>query len=568
MHRHELPLNLAGAANFTQEAEELDPVFVVKLLKWQAAVRKQLKKATTIEVRGGKKRSEGDWDLAYMAFVATRKFPDIQPWWSVFGKNPEIWKECGFKNGRPAYSTVRDHFLELEQFAWAFQDAVAAIIQKANKHPEVQGRIGRDVNIDSTEDETHARLVHDCDDHAHCARQAELSKREFAASKKGKTLRRQQASPAKLPVRESSKIAGDKRRDLASEHPHQVDVKLSGLDPAQIVRTVDGQGREITRIRMNGCWYRTLDTAAGIRAYTDGKGKVKRFWHGYYNTKAIDEFTDAPVVVYVSSASKAEYHTYPEILHHVQETIGGNPRSIIGDKGYSIESVFKTNTEQGILTVAPFRAGNKKTRPEYATDQYDEHGIPLCKHCGVEGTFVSFTLTPKPRILYRCSINCPGSQDANGNPKRQSIYCETKWRLLLPTFRTTELYMALRSRIGTKERVHGYWRRRYHVAGDSVDNRVKRNGAGARQLRANAALLIEWLVITWRQGWLGGVKRNHAEPKIIRGTTAKNGLVSYRSSSARAKLLNAAAGGARAGAGGGAAPGAPPPGPPPGTAGP
>jgi hypothetical protein len=555
MKRNELPVRLAGAANFTEEAEDLDPVFIVRLLKSQAHVCQQLIDATTINARGGKKRSKGHWALAYIAFVASRKFPDIQPWWSVVASNKELWRECGFKKGRPPYTTVRNHFIELEQFAWEFQNAVAAIIKKANQHPDVQGLIGRDMHVDSTEDETHARLVHDCADHEQCARRAELSKREQAALRRGRVPRRLQASPARFPTRESSKTAGDLRRELASEHPLEVDVKLSGLDPAKFERGYDDMGREITRIRMNGCWYRTLDTDAGIRAYKGKNGKIRKFWHGYYNTKAICEFVETPTVVYVSSASKAEFHTYDDVLHHIKET-SGTPRSVIADKGYSVERVFKTNTEQGILTVSPFRAGNKATRPEYATDEYDEHGVPLCKHCGCEGTFVSFTVKPKPRILYRCSINCPGSLDANGNPTRQSIYCEKKWRLLLPVFRTSELYLALRQGIGTKERVHGYWRRRYHVAGTDVDNRIKRNGIGARQLRANAALLIEWLVLTYRQGWLGGKKRNHAVPRVIRAEKALDSFRKYRASAARAQAL-------------GLTPvGAPPPGPPPGAAGP
>jgi hypothetical protein len=45
----------------------------------------------------------------------------------------------------------------------------------------------------------------------------------------------------------------------------------------------------IKRVRIDGCWYRTLDPEAGIRAYTGPRG-AKRFWHGHYSGKAIDYF--------------------------------------------------------------------------------------------------------------------------------------------------------------------------------------------------------------------------------------------------------------------------------------
>src|SRR4051812_23449698 len=102
MNRNELLITLPGATNYTQEAEDVDPIFIVRLLKAQPQIMKQLIDGTTVKVQSsGREREEGNWAAAYLGFVACRKFPDIQPWWSVVANNDNFWRECGFKKGRP-----------------------------------------------------------------------------------------------------------------------------------------------------------------------------------------------------------------------------------------------------------------------------------------------------------------------------------------------------------------------------------------------------------------------------------------------------------------------------------
>jgi hypothetical protein len=93
--------------------------------------------------------------------------------------------------------------------------------------------------------------------------------------------------------------------------------------------------RMIKRVRIEGCWYRTLDLAAGIRAYMGPRG-AKRFWHGYYSGKAIDHFT------------------------------GG---------------VFRKCTTSGTAPVFPWRPGGGDFK-RHDKDTHDRHGVPRCKHCG------------------------------------------------------------------------------------------------------------------------------------------------------------------------------------------
>ncbi len=145
--------------------------------------------------------------------------------------------------------------------------------------------------------------------------------------------------------------------------------------------------------------------------------------------------------------------------------------------------------------------------------KYDRHGIPHCKHCGLEAVFHRFQHdsgpNKEPRLWFRCSK--PGAPDCEGV---QSIFCKENWRLLLPLWRTSAAYQVLRARHDHYEHGHHRWRERYGVAGDSRADRPKRRGLGVQQLRSSAALSIEWLTICHRQGWLGGTPIN-AHPEVV-----------------------------------------------------
>lgn len=75
-------------------------------------------------------------------------------------------------------------------------------------------------------------------------------------------------------------------------------------------------------------------------------------------------------------------------------------------------------------------------------------------------------------------------------------------RMLLPLWRDTPTYLALRNSHDRYERVHHHWRVRWRSGSDDHSLRPKRRGRHNQQLRANAALLIEWLMINWRENWL------------------------------------------------------------------
>ena len=68
--------------------------------------------------------------------------------------------------------------------------------------------------------------------------------------------------------------------------------------------------------------------------------------------------------------------------------------------------------------------------------------------------------------------------------------------------------MELRATHGEYEAVHDYWRDRYKVGPASLGQRPKRRGRDWQQLRASAALFVEWLRICSREGWLGEERTN------------------------------------------------------------
>lgn len=122
---------------------------------------------------------------------------------------------------------------------------------------------------------------------------------------------------------------------------------------------------------------------------------------------------------------------------------------------------------------------------------------------------------PTPRLWYRCT-------DGTATPKcgrTQSISCSADWRLLLPLWRDTETYLALSSAHQRYERVHHHWRSRYRVGSGDHKLRPKRRGIACQQLRANAALVAEWLLILWREGWLGSARRNKCAPTTADAAT-------------------------------------------------
>ena len=148
--------------------------------------------------------------------------------------------------------------------------------------------------------------------------------------------------------------------------------------------------------------------------------------------------------------------------------------------------------------------------------------IPRCKHCGGGTQFVRFTAVTngkrKPRLWARCKTpmtdNAPPRSSRSTAPKTgrrrgtetvqptttTASCCHSGGQPALP--RPARAAHQLPAR-----RVHDRFRTRYGVAPDSKVTRPKRRGAAWQQLRSNAALIADWLIVCARQGWLRSGRR-------------------------------------------------------------
>ncbi len=185
------------------------------------------------------------------------------------------------------------------------------------------------------------------------------------------------------------------------------------------------------------------------------------------------------------------------------DAIGSIPVTVVADRGLSLERIFELNTRKGIASVILWRkSANRMTRED--TDEIDRHGVPRCKHCGGPSRRVRFNHLPYPCIWFHCEMPL-----TDGCERDQRIACSNDWKRLLPVWRTQETYFALRETHGNFERVHRIWRDRYRVGAATHEMRPKRRGIDWQQLRANSALLVEWLRILSRHGWTGSARGNY-----------------------------------------------------------
>jgi hypothetical protein len=450
--RYQPPERLLGATDYSKRADLRGSLNTVRLVKQQAWASDALRVACNLEVNHGRKREPGRWELAAVAFVASRQV-DLQPWWDE--STDELWRECGF-DAKPPYNRVWERLRELgENCDEAFLDAAALVIQRCRAHDP---RVLAHVHVDFTEDETHAALVHDCQPGEECRRE------EDDDDEKGSPGETAYAPPLRL-ERASTARARRQREEWNEDDPDLSEESARKAEP-QEVADVARDGRIVKRVRVGGCWYLTRDTEAGTRAYTRN-GKVNRFWHGYYSGKMVCNLTSG-VIPSVDPANKQEYDLFPALLDRVCAMAGTAPQTVIGDRGFSVEKCFRYVTRKGIAPVFPMRKyKNQRGRPDKLT--HDRHGVMRCKHCGGEMKQKRFAVeNGTPYLWFKCvapyDAKCEGEQ---------RIRCETDWRSLIPLSRLEPLYQELKATHWQYEGVHDYWRDRYRVAADSLAMRPK-----------------------------------------------------------------------------------------------
>jgi hypothetical protein len=532
--RYDAPAQLPGATAFSQDGTIRSALWLIETVQAHAWLSAAVE-AVVPERNWGRRRNPGSWPLMFLAFALSDSV-DVQPWYDK--SDESLWLAAGFLC-KPPYKTVYERFVDLESRAGALDEVAGLLIRAARARDP---RVGAYLHVDSTEAETHAAFVHDCTVEEGCPWAIEEARRgERRSARRPRTSFEDRTAAEAVAETEPEGAALEELDALAAgDNPStSADADASvpqGVKPAErpdrvptLVPRADRQskgagppsdeleigkaervviGPETIRVRVGGHWYRSLDTTAGVRAYNGRRRSTVRFWHGFYNMKMTDHYTGAPVAIGLYSASRQEHLCYEDMLDRAERNIGTRPLAVVGDRGYSVRSVFETNTQRGIASVFPWR---KHHENESRADNYvyDRHGIPRCKYCGAATEFVRFAHEPYPRLWVRCLT---AKTEACREP--QTHACSKDWRALLPLWRDDPVYMELRATHGLYESVHDYWRDRYKVGPSGLGQRPKRRGIEWQQLRASAALVVEWLRISYREGWLdGGERRNQGQAK-------------------------------------------------------
>ena len=446
----------------------------------------------------------GDWAILFLAFVISR-IPDIEPWYQRVCKDTALWTACDFERV-PSYRLVHLRFTEMASESAAFERAAAVLIQKAHAQ---DNRVGAWWHLDASEAETHAASRHDCTTYDNCPT-AKTGRRNPRMQRVGTpTAKATRQLLATMPV---------------EEQPRSISVE--GLSVIPVGASVIDHERKGRRFTSGGHWWFTRDFTAGLRAYSRGTRVIKA-WEGYLHQEVIDHFTHAPLASHLIPADRQEHGAYQEVFERARANLGALPKLVAGDAGYSVEHVFQFNSNLGVGSVFPFRRHRTaESDHRQPTDTYDEHGIPKCRHCGGESEFVRFAVTKntnKGRIWFRCRL--PQSQRCQSE---QSIFCDQAPRHLLPVWRTEDAYAAMRVSHQSYEHKHRDLRIQYLLAPDCLAPRPKRPGIEWQQLRACAAVLIEWLRVFQRGGW-GGKPPVVGPPRKTSGGDMVERLIQIRS---------------------------------------
>lgn len=504
---HELPETLPGATEFTDDPNFGDPAWILTELQRHPDILEPLIEATTCGSRFGRRRLPGKWALVQLAFTLSGQV-DVEAFCNSY-RSSSIWTIAGFPNGMPTPQTVWNRLTELEDCADAFVEAANKLIRRCVAH---EPQIADYVWTDGTGFETHARLEHHCTDRARCK----------AAGGK----------PAKFLKRATEDLVKESRHAETAE-PEPATRNPGNTLAASAAPSSPGRHRKRRRpyryFEIGGHTYRTLDPDAGARRY-DRDTAADRVWFGGIEQAAVSYFVGAPLALNLFPANNQEFTEWPELLSRIERATGRKPKAVSFDRGYSIKEVFEHNTRAGIATVAPWRKPRHDVdREQMDSEQFDRHGVPRCQHCGAPGDFESaglgyYKAKRQPRIRFRCMLRV--TPECSGT---QSIACSAEWRLLVPLSRRSAVYHALSARNKNYERTFRHWRSRYLVAGNGVDARPKRPGLAWANLRASAALLLEWFRIALRHGWIGSHRhRNRQSPRRISSHNRERNLLSFR----------------------------------------
>jgi hypothetical protein len=495
--RWDPPEALPGTGMFSGYRELKGEVMIVKMLRSLPWLYRPLRDAVRAlgDGKSGPSRMDGCWACIIFAWVDSGE-ADVQPW--LAETTPELWQACGFSS-EPSYTTAQRRIVEAETVKEAFAETLHRLVQYCRKR---EPRIGHAVAIDATMAESNARL-HKVTGSSVPTRIGELP---LLAS-------------ARMPTQTVDEIRRASNVEPPDVGPLEVGDYIDVTPDISI--GVLGQKRVF---QLKSGIYATRDPDAGVRAYIRGK-RLLKWWHGYLLSQGIDHFSGLPLEAHGFRADINEHTQYPQVVEKAERTLGKTPYFVTTDKGMSIWSCFDWSVQRGITLVAPYRQfGGKAPAKAQATLDFDEHGIPFCRHCKGGTDQVDFFVKPPksrngaPRPVLRVRCAAPDRKECEGV---QEWNCRRDPTRLLPVWRTNPAYTEARLRHSTLERAHTEARSRANAKPRHFETRSKRISLDLAVMRMNVYAIISWIRAGVINGWLGTPAMN---PELEQATERQRQL--------------------------------------------
>ena len=550
---------LVGATEFTDDPQLQDPVFIVRTLKRFPQLHDPLVADTTrpASTLGGRPRLEGSWALVYVVMTVLGAV-DLEKFWAR-NQSATFWQECGFDRC-PAWGTFYERIVELETGDWNIGDAIldpaadrrrigglppsrqpdivadgtedqaadelalpqavgawriferaaAFLIQRARSR---DSRVGAHWMTDGTSYHSHARLVHCCPDPDLCRRRRQ----------------RRNGSLARVP-KIVERAADDLVKDIhheetAGPEPHPDDAAVGALRqlaPGDEWDELIAADPHHKYVWIGDHLYCTRDTTAGLCMYGGDRGRRrKKVWIGGHELFSVDVFTGGVLAFNGLPADVREHEGWLTLMRRAHANSGTWPGCVSGDAGQGIKAVIEFNTRHGIHSALPWRKDpSGRLARDFECARFDRHGIPRCQVCGgpghLDGRGLGFAKDDgrgNPIIRFRCLTMWGG--EACDQAGVQHINCSENWKMLLPLPRTDSQHHIMRQlhSSGAEGPFH-HWRQRYEALGKTYSTRPKRRlSRHAQELRTACAMLVDWLRICLRHGWIGTHnRRNERQP--------------------------------------------------------
>lgn len=424
----------------------------------------------------------GDFFIVFLTFTLSTHV-DVMPFYTSV--SDETWRRWGYA-GRPSYDTVRRQFIAMEEH-W---DEVRAITDLVIAHASArEDRICQLVHFDGTPKMTSAPLYHVCEE-GECPTGragegmrdwARSSRRRLRRSNREDTLTPNEASAAKHASQEPEEWVEDVDdpnlvEDLADLREGKLDYEDLGDG---YVRFKSGTGHV----------YETRARWSSMRHYVGGKdGKT---WFGGLQAKVIDHFTGAVLAVADVPAHVNESRLFKPMMRHVMQVTGRAPLLVTTDSAHWFSEPSTWLAQYGSQHVGGHREDH--LWPE----GFDDTAHGRCEHCGGPAPHQWYEDSEYPVNILGCStMATPECREAFRRAVSEAP------RILGPIPATTKAWQYAARVHSISEQVNKNWRVRYHSACKDYENIPKRVSKDGAMLRSQFALLIEWLSVCLRMGYI------------------------------------------------------------------